>query len=193
MTPVPVGWHRLQNVGTGHILKHSYLSSLPILVSPIEPKHTSNYRETWATQWAIIHGRAFDNNAAVASYVIKNRLTGGFLRPRGTLDPAIPKTAEDTVHACQTLYSSGTLWIPELDGRRNWKIVEAATSNLLGEALGRTFGGGNTLECCSKQLEPRRSWRLVPMEAIDAEVQNIDTSLLLPPPMYRSKNREHTS
>lgn len=161
MTPVPVGWHQLENVGTGHVLKHDYLSSLPTLASPIELKHTSNYRETWATQWAVIHGRAIDVNATAASYVIKNRLTGGFLRPQGALDPAVPKTAEGTVSAWQILYSSGMLWIPELGGRRNWKITDAATSNLLGEALGRPFVGVNTLECRDKQLEPHRSWRLV--------------------------------
>ena len=162
MTPVPVGWHQLKNVSTGHILNHSYPSSPPILISPTEPKHTSNYREMWGTQWAIIHERGFRSMATVTSFQIKNRLTNGFLRARGSGGPAVSKAVEDTVRAWQTFYPGGEkLWTLELDARRNWKIVEEATGNLLGEALGTPCGSGNTLECCSKQADPRRSWRLV--------------------------------
>ena len=159
---VPVGWHQLKNVSTGHILSHSYPSCPPILISPIEPKHTSNYRETWGTQWAIIHNRGFTTGAAVASFQIKNRLTSGFLRARDSGGPAVPKAEEVIVRAWQTTYLKGKkLWALETDARRNWKIVEEATRNLLGESLGTSFGGGNTLECCSKQADPRRSWRLM--------------------------------
>ncbi|KAI5858411.1 hypothetical protein BZA05DRAFT_414224 [Tricharina praecox] len=178
MSSVPIGWHQLKNVSTGNILSHSYPSSLPILISPTGPNHTSNYRETWGTQWTIIHNRALVGGNAVASFQIRNRLTGGFLRARGTMDPTIPTTMEDTVRAWQTCPSGGEkLWTLELDGRRNWKIVEEATGNLLGEALGRSFGGGNTLECSSKQLDPRRSWKLVPMEEVDTNVTNVRFSL----------------
>ena len=162
VSPVPVGWHRLKNASTGHILSHSYPSSPPILISPIEPKHTSNYRETWGTQWAIIHNRGFTTDAAVASYQIKNRLTNGFLRARGSGGPAVSKAVEDTVCAWQADNPGGEkLWALEIDARKNWKIVEEATRNLLGEALGTPFGGENTLECCNKQEDPRRSWRLM--------------------------------
>ena len=162
VSPVPVGWHHLKNVSTGHILSQSYPSSLPILISPIELKHTSNYRETWGTQWAIIHNRVFTTGAAVASFQIKNRLTSGFLRARGNGGPEVSKVEEDTVRAWQTDSPGGEKhWALETDARKNWKIVEEATRDLLGEALGTSFGGGNTLECCSKQADPRRSWRLM--------------------------------
>ncbi|KAI5858410.1 hypothetical protein BZA05DRAFT_381125 [Tricharina praecox] len=187
VSSVPIGWHQLRNVGTGHILSHSYPSSLPILISPTEPKHTSNYYETWRTQWAIIHGHGFNGGAAVGSFQIRNRFTGGFLRPRGSKSPAISKTMEETVNGWQTSYYRGEkLWTLELDGRRNWKIVEEATGNLLGEAvLRRSFGGGNTLECCSKRPNPHTSWELIPMQEVDAAVTMPGTGS---PPVYPSKN-----
>jgi hypothetical protein len=154
---IPIGWHQLKNAATGHILQHTYPSSTPTLVPQMPHKVTSNYRETWGTQWAVIHGQACRKKPSRLSYQIRNRLTGGYLRCLQQSDTAASRYAEADVHAWQTTpYNSPKLWKFDLDLRRNWKIVDETSGNLLAEAP-----DAGKLVCCSKQLDRRRTWSFV--------------------------------
>ena len=158
MTPVPVGWLQIKNVSTGHMLSHSYAYSPPRLIDVLPPPaRTSNYRETWDTQWALISAIAlgFDKSHK-GKYVIKNRLTGGILRTLPSTNGANPED-RDGVPAMM----KGFPLAIELDAQGNWRIWDRERGTMLGEALASTSIGGNLPVANSNELDPTRSWRFM--------------------------------
>jgi hypothetical protein len=157
VTSIPCGWHQLKNVSSGHILSHSYLTSPPQLIAqPKPPKHASNYRETWGTQWVVIRSSALDpSHTKRSSYVIENRLTGGYIALKAGEFP------KEQVQGCISAFGSWGGCNFELDNERNWRIVDERSGELFGEEFLRTALGGYMAVANNKKGDPRSSWELV--------------------------------
>jgi len=81
LASVPPGWLRLQNASSDRVLSQIYSSLPPISRSLPSASSSSSYHEYWATQWAFVRLSALNNNYFGSNaYLIKNRLTGGYLR-----------------------------------------------------------------------------------------------------------------
>jgi hypothetical protein len=157
VTSIPCGWHQLKNVSSGHILSHSYLTSPPLLIAqPMPPKHSSNYRETWGTQWAVIRSSALDpSHTKKTSHFIKNRLIGGYIVLKGGEFP------KEQVQGCIKAFGPWGACKFELDNERNWRIVDERSGELLAEAFMQTALGGYMAVANSKKCDPRCSWEFV--------------------------------
>ncbi|KAA8910625.1 hypothetical protein FN846DRAFT_526619 [Sphaerosporella brunnea] len=163
---IPVGWHHIKNVATGHILKHTYPSS-PVRLGP-QTFNTvsSNHYQTWGTQWAIIQGHEYSGNTSQWTFEIRNRLSGGYLRCVHEPSQQLGPFAGKGVNAWQTTPDCSKLWTFDLDGRKKWKIVDEATGCLLAEDPQT-----GTPVCCSKGPDRWKSWCFVPVADLDAEVK----------------------
>jgi len=157
MTPVPVGWLQIENVYTGHMLNHSYAYSPPRLVDELlPPARTSNYRETWDTQWALISAIALGFDKPRNGYVIKNRLTGGILCTNSSINGAKPEDRDGV-----TAMMKGFPLAIELGAQGNWRIWDRERGTMLGEAYDSTSIGGNLLVADSNVPDTMRSWRFM--------------------------------
>jgi len=155
---IPAGWLQLHNVATGHLLSQTY-PSLPPLAIPATASSTG--RESWATQWAFVHASAVGgNNAESRLYVIKNRLTGTYLK-RQSSKLLHRGEAAGSINAWIN-YCHGTesaLWNLELDAELNWKIVHKS-GFLLEEAVVPLLDGYEIV-CDQRAHDKRKSWVLV--------------------------------
>jgi hypothetical protein len=153
LVAVPVGWHQLKNVATGHILHHTYPSSPPLLIPADTPQKTSNYRETWAAQWAVFSGKQLNPESSKWSYYMRNRLTGGSLCLQAWHN--MPHLQD---------YGSVNTWVTsdlidfKLDWQRNWQLAHWTAGNLLGEAVESTPLGGHKVVANSRDPDPCRTW-----------------------------------
>jgi hypothetical protein len=164
---IPVGWLEIQNVATGKLLTHNYLTLPPTLTpapSPGTPRESYN-RETWATQWTFAHiscyvpegSRDIDRSSNV--WFIVNRLTGGFL-------------CHDSYHFKNSALNLGAWkpmdyskveemkWVVEHDKERNWRIMNKTS----GEIIEQTQTGTRSLQCVNSKKacrDGRASWKFV--------------------------------
>lgn len=157
---MPPGWLRLQNVSSGHVLSQTYSSLPPISRSIVPASSFSSYHESWAAQWAFVRLSALSNNTLGSNaYLIKNRLTGGYLRCQASRF-AHRGEEPSSVNAWQTSHSGLSKkdsWQLELDRQSNWKIVHQESKFLLEEAAVQLLEGYEVV-CVTKMPDKRRSW-----------------------------------
>jgi hypothetical protein len=154
---IPAGWLQLQNVATGHLLSQTY-PSLPPLAIPATASLIG--RESWTTQWAFVHASAVDDKSAESTvHVIKNRITGTYLK-RGSSKLLHRGEAAGSINAWRT-YCHGDeseLWNLELDAKWNWEIVHKS-GFLLEEAVAPLLDGYEIV-CDQRTHDKRKSWIL---------------------------------
>jgi hypothetical protein len=154
---VPAGWRRIKNVSSGKVLSLTYSSLPPITVDP--PLSPSPH-EAWATQWSFTHASALgDGKTGNRHYLIKNRLTGTYLRCCPSL--AVFREAAGSVNAFETTckYESLEFWSFELDEESNCKVVHSSGPFL--EELDVPLLGGNEVVCTTKTPHEKKSWTFV--------------------------------
>lgn len=131
VTPIvgfPAGWFQIQNVGTGGLLRHTYLHNPATIRPPPICQRPSQYRESWEFQWTLVHTTCHNTDTAAGSnsWRIINRLTRAHLSPRFWV--ITPKTLPG--------HGSDLDWQLDLDPSYNWKIRNWRSSCLLEERKG---------------------------------------------------------
>ncbi|KAF8535218.1 hypothetical protein BDD12DRAFT_808743 [Trichophaea hybrida] len=172
---VPAGWLRLQIAASGHLLSQTYPSLPPLAISvTIATSAPLTYRDSWATQWAFVQA------SAVKTYLIKNRLTGTYLRCQ--LSNLIHRGEKAGSVNAWEVYCYGMkseLWNLELDAESNWKIVH--NSGFLLEEAVVPLLDGYEIVCTTKGLDKRKSWTFIPpnsaIERFAGLVRNSDPGL----------------
>jgi len=154
---VPAGWLQIQNIVSGQVLSLTYSSLPPItVVAPISPSPI----ESWATQWSFTHTSALgDRKPGNRSYLIKNRLTGTYLRCWPS--KLVFREAAGSVNAWETTckYESFEFWRFELDEESNWRVVHS--SGPLLEEVDVPLLGGNEVVCTNKTPHEKKTWDFV--------------------------------
>ena len=157
----PVGWQRLRNICGDRVLSHSSLS-LPLVT--VEPGQSgpanANHQKSWSTQWAFFRASSFGSNAGNRDYVLRNRLTGGYVRYQKSkfahLDGGVA-----TVNAWSKDPPADDPWWLERDSLQRWHIVHRATGHRLEQLIVPLLEGGIRVECASKSVNERKTWVLV--------------------------------
>ncbi|KAF8532925.1 hypothetical protein BDD12DRAFT_867822 [Trichophaea hybrida] len=189
---VPSGWLRLQNISSGRVLSQVYSSLPPISRSMPSASSSGSHHESWATQWAFVRFSALTNKDKTLgsnAYLIKNRLTGTYLRCQ---ESRFAHRGEEpgSVNAWQSSHydmSKKDSWRLELDRQSNWKIVHHGSGFLLEEAVVSLLNG-NEVVCAVKTPDQRRSWVFVPIEDVDRVGMVIS-----PPPAYNTTGSGSTA
>ena len=157
---VPVGWQRLRNICGNRMLCHSSLSLPPITIEP-ERSAPANYHESWSTQWAFFRASSFGSkNAGNKDYVLRNRLTGGYLRRQPSKFAHI-SDEKATVNAWSKEPPADDPWWIECDCLLRWNIVDHATGHRLEQSSVPLLEGGVQVECASKIVDARKTWILL--------------------------------
>lgn len=154
VTPVvgfPPGWFQIQNVGTGHLLSHTYPYNLPVLLPPPALPKPSQYRESWEFQWVLVHSKGHNSNTTSPrnAWYIRNRLTGAHIRSQLGVTILVDRYQD-------------LEWQLELDPLCNWKIKNRASFCLL-EQTNIPRGGGAAATCNSEYFTlegGNKSWIL---------------------------------
>lgn len=147
----PPGWLQIQSVATGDLLSHSYASCPLVLLPPTATPKSSQYRESWNTQWTFIHAQAFGPDFPAANtWCIMNRLTRTLIRNvtylvNGELETGLAawESGSNDVY--------GRSWKLELDSACRWKIINYETSHLL-EQTDKPCGDGKGVICASQSF-----------------------------------------
>ena len=156
---VPVGWQRLQNICDDRMLCHSSLSLPPVTIAPGRSM-PANYYESWSTQWAFFRASSFGNNSASnKGYVLRNRLTGGYLRCQSSKFAHL-SNGEATVNAWSKEPPADDPWWIDHDRLLHWNIVHHATGHRLERSSVPLLEGGFQVECTSGMPDTRKAWVL---------------------------------
>ena len=157
---VPVGWQRLRNTCGDRMLCHGSLSLPPVTIEPWSSE-PPNRHESWSTQWAFFRASSFgSNDAGNKGYVLKNRLTGGYLRCQPSKFAHLG-SQKATVNAWSKHPSADDPWWLDLDCLQRWSIVHRATGCRLGQPSVPLLEGNIQAECASRLADARQTWVLV--------------------------------
>ena len=155
----PVGWQRLRNICGDRVLSHSSLSLPPVTIEPGR-SGPANHQKSWSTQWAFFRASSFSSCAGNRDYVLRNRLTGGYLRYQKSkfahLDGGVA-----TVNAWSKDPPTDDPWWLEHDSLQRWHIVHRATGRRLEQSIVPLLEGGVRVECASNSVNERKTWVLV--------------------------------
>ncbi|PWW73000.1 hypothetical protein C7212DRAFT_334152 [Tuber magnatum] len=92
---IPTGWFRMRNTATNATLAHRFTHASPFLIPDNAHQEAApcnanccNGNCDKATQWVLVHGQIHidflsGGNTTSNRYLLRNRLTGGFLADRG--------------------------------------------------------------------------------------------------------------
>lgn len=140
----PSGWLQIQNVSTGDLLSHSYAYCPPVLLPPPATPTSSQYRESWSTQWTFIHTKAFVPDFPRANaWCVMNRLTKTLIG-----DVKVGLAAWES----EPNDDHGHSWKLKLDSACHWKIINYKTSCLL-EQTNKPRNGGKEVICISQSVK----------------------------------------
>jgi hypothetical protein len=170
---VPAGWLQIQNIHTRHLLSQTY-PSWPLLAIPATATASafSKHHESWATQWAFAHASAFgDQKAGIKTFVIKNRLTGAYMRhERSRILYRRGPDGSVNVWTATCYVVEEELWNLELDAESNWKIVH--NCGFLLEQAGVSLLNGFEIVCATTTHDKRKSWAFLYVMALYHEMSD---------------------
>lgn len=160
----PCGWFQIQNLETGALLSHTYLSNPPVLSSPPHTVLPTQQRESWHTQWTSVQVQSYSPDYVCTTgpntWCIKNRLTNAFL---GSTKDGIFTWESDLLSIGSNKFKTGICipeycWKLDLGLDRSWKIINHSTLCLLEGLLESSTG--IEVACISKNFARNKSWLL---------------------------------
>ena len=158
---VPVGWQRLRNICGDRILCHSSLSLPPVTIEP-ERSVPANYHESWSTQWAFFRASSFSSKrTSNKGYVLRNRLTGGYLRRQSSKFAHLSNGKGATVNAWSKEPPADDPWWVDHDSSMRWGIVNHETGHRLEQSSVPLLEDSFQVECTSRVTDTRKTWVLV--------------------------------
>lgn len=126
---VPAGWVTLRNAASGHLLDHGYLTSPPRAWSPPKSPTPSYDRASWGAQWCLIRPPATEKDekttALRTAWVLRNRLTGGFLARADHEGGGV------CAWATQVLPDDFQEWKLDASPSGDWKVVNVRSGCVL--------------------------------------------------------------